>query len=52
MHICIDFSKMILQFKSWPETIMYGTSVFRLPSSNPFVEDYWPPGKVADNQNK
>ncbi|WP_283774003.1 hypothetical protein [Aquiflexum sp. TKW24L] len=26
--------------------------VFRLPSSNPFVEDYWPPGKVADNQNK
>lgn len=33
----IDFSKMIFQFKSWPETIMSGTTLwgssdFRLPT--------------------
>lgn len=43
-----DASKLIIHYKSWPKSQMPATSVFRLRSSDQFVEEYWPTGKEAD----
>lgn len=52
-----ESNELIIHYKSWLETKMFGTSlpdnrrgssVFCLRSSDQFVEEYWPIGKEAD----
>lgn len=43
-----DASKLIIHYKSWLESQMPGSSVFRHRSSDQFVKEYWPTDKEAD----
>jgi hypothetical protein len=49
MYVRNDASKMEIQYNSRQETEMFGTSDFRLLTSNLFEVEYWATGKEADN---
>ncbi len=51
MYVRNDASKIVIQYNSWQDNGMPGTSVFRLRSSVLYLIEYWVTGKEVYNHN-